>query len=563
MRGKIPRLGDLFIEEGFITENQLQEALRLQKVTKERLGQVLVSMGYVKEEDFLRTLERQLNIEYIDLKVTKLDSQVVQTIPRYLAERHVALIVARDADKVKLAMADPLNVLAIDDVELVTGMEVEPVLATEEDIELAIRRYYGVADKLQGIVADMEKGQQEVRGQMEMAAALADDIEVEDAPIIRLVNSIIEQALKNRVSDIHIEPMENRVRIRYRIDGVLQEVMTPSKNIQGGLISRIKIMADLDISEKRLPQDGRFTIPYEEREIDLRVSVLPTIFGEKIVLRVLDKKNMLVNMEGLGFLPDTLELFKHMIIKPYGMVLVTGPTGCGKTTTLYSILQNLDAQEKNIVTVENPVEYRFDGINQVQVNYKTGMTFAMGLRAILRQDPNIIMVGEIRDLETAQIAIRAALTGHLVFSTLHTNDALGTITRLIDMGIDNFLVTSGVVGVVSQRLVRRICPYCKESYVPSEAERKLMGDKGETEMLYRGKGCSLCNDTGYLGRIPVHEVLEMRQSYREMILEGQSADQIQAAVVADGMRTLWLDGLEKTLRGETTLRELLKIAAVE
>lgn len=563
MRGKIPRLGDLFIEEGFITENQLQEALRLQKVTKERLGQVLVSMGYVKEEDFLSTLERQLNIEYIDLKINKLDSQIVQSIPRYLAERHVVLVVSRDGNRVKLAMADPLNVLAIDDVEMVMGAEVEPLLATEEDIEWAIRRYYSVADKLQGIVADMEKGQQEVNGQMETAAVAADDIEVEDAPIIRLVNSIIEQALKNRVSDIHIEPMENRVRIRYRIDGVLQEVMTPSKNIQGGLISRIKIMADLDISERRLPQDGRFTIPYEDRDIDLRVSVLPTIFGEKIVLRVLDRKNTLVHMEELGFLPDTLEIFKRMIVKPYGMVLVTGPTGCGKTTTLYSILQNLDAQEKNIVTVENPVEYRFDGINQVQVNYKTGMTFAVGLRAILRQDPNIIMVGEIRDLETAQIAIRAALTGHLVFSTLHTNDALGTITRLIDMGIDDFLVTSGIVGVVSQRLVRRICPHCKEAYIPSEEERKLMGDKGEIELLYRGKGCSLCNDTGYLGRLPVHEVLEMKQSYREMILEGQSADHIEAAVVADGMRTLWLDGLEKTIRGDTTLKELLKIAAVE
>ncbi|GAB4258329.1 type II secretion system ATPase GspE [Thermincola ferriacetica] len=557
-------LGDLLVKSGLITRQQLLLALEKQKLSGERLGKILIERNYISETDLLDVLQEQLGIPKVDLFHTALDPETVRSVPEQLARRYQAVAVKKEGRRLTVAMADPINIFAIDDLKLATGCEIVPCLALEDDIMKVINQYYGL-ENIDEAFENVEVGAtQEYREIYDIDEV--DEGLVDDAPIVRVVNSIISQAIKARASDIHIEPQEKGLRVRYRIDGVLQEVMSPPKHVQASIISRLKIMAQLDIAERRIPQDGRIEIAVNNRPIDLRISTLPTIFGEKAVIRILDKGNFLVGIDQLGFLPDTKDRFRKLIRQSYGMILVTGPTGCGKTTTLYSALSELNSVDKNIITVEDPVEYRLPGINQVQINPKAGLTFANGLRSILRQDPNIIMVGEIRDLETADIAIRAALTGHLVLSTMHTNDAAGALTRLIDMGVEPFLVASAVIGVVAQRLVRTVCPNCRESYqVPAAAPERLALQIPDEEalVLYRGRGCGQCNNTGYHGRLAIHEIMEVTPKIRELVNKKASSDIIKDAAVGQGMRTLMEAGRAKVLSGGTTWQEVLRAAFVD
>lgn len=550
------RLGDLLIEVGLITQEQLDKALSAQQRMGKRLGKVLVELGYISEQSMIEVLEFQLGIPHVDLSMIVIDPEVAALIPEAVAKRYQIIPIRREQDKVVLAMADPTNIFAIDDAQLATGLLVEVVIATESDIERAINRVYGVRETVQKAIDQLQSSD---------PFQLPDDLTVaeSDAPIISIVNSLLQQAAKDGASDIHIEPQEKDLRIRFRVDGVLREMMAFPKRIHGALISRLKIMSEMDISERRIPQDGRIKLRFAGRDIDIRVSTLPTIYGEKIVGRLLDQGGAILELDNLGFTALNLQRFNDMCQKAYGIVLVTGPTGSGKTTTLYSALSRYSTAEKNIITVEDPVEYRLPGINQVNINPKAGLNFANTLRAILRQDPNIIMVGEIRDPETAEIAIRAALTGHLVLSTLHTNDAASTFTRLVDMGIEAYLVASSVLGVLSQRLVRRICPQCKEPYVvePNTPEYIFTGaTHGQPLQLYRGKGCPACNHTGYRGRIGIHEVLPVTPAIRALIMQGVSADRIVAAAQQEGMPTMLQDGVQKALEGTTTLAEVMRVA---
>lgn len=558
------RLGDLLVKTGLLSQQQLFLALEKQKLTGERLGKILVDRNYISENDLMDVLQEQLGIPKVDLFQTALDSKVVRVVPEQLARRYQAVAIKKEDRSLKVAMSDPINIFAIDDLKLATGCEILPCLASEEDILKVINQYYGLQD-IDDAFHDVE------------AAGSTDTVEpynieehqeelVDDAPIVRVVNSIINQAIKARASDVHIEPQEQGLRVRYRIDGVLHEVMSPPKHVQASIISRLKIMAQLDIAERRLPQDGRIEINVNNRYVDLRISILPTILGEKAVIRILDKGNFLVGIDQLGFLPETKDQFRRLVRQSYGMILVTGPTGCGKTTTLYSALGELNSVDKNIITVEDPVEYRLNGVNQVQINPKAGLTFANGLRSILRQDPNIIMVGEIRDLETADIAIRAALTGHLVLSTMHTNDAAGALTRLVDMGVEPFLVASSVIGVVAQRLVRQICSNCREVYqVPLGAPERLAMNISDMEesSLHRGKGCGQCANTGYFGRLAIHEIMEVTTEIRELINAKASSDRIKEVAIQQGMRTLIDDGKAKVLTGLTTWQEVMRVALTE
>jgi type IV pilus assembly protein PilB len=558
------RLGDILVEFNVITEAQLQDALKVQKETGVRLGQALIQLGIVTEQRMNEVLEFQLGIPQVALHKYRLDPKVVKLISGELARRHKIIPIERKANKIRLAMMDPLNLVAIDDVQLQTGLEVEPVIATEREIDQVISRYFGLTDSVKQAFGNqlhqMEKEAAAVTELVDLAElANAGD----DAPIVKAVNAFIQQSVKEKASDIHIEPGERHVRVRYRIDGILQEMMTLPKQTHAPLVSRIKIMADMDIAEKRVPQDGRIQIKMDIHNIDLRVSTLPTIYGEKVVIRLLDKTNALFTINELGMQPEVLDVFKKMLKQTYGVILITGPTGSGKTTTVYAGLNQLNDQEKNIITVEDPVEYVLPGINQVQVNTKAGITFAAGLRSILRQDPDIIMVGEIRDGETAEIAVRAATTGHLVLSTLHTNDAAGTVTRLMNMGVEPFMVASSMVGILAQRLVRIICPECKQSYqLPSNDLMRFFLGVGETEpvTLYKGTGCSLCNNTGYKGRIAIQEVMSISKEIRRLIMQKTAADLIKEQAIREGMLTLKEDGMKKALAGITTINEVIRVA---
>ncbi|GAW29095.1 type II secretion system ATPase GspE [Carboxydocella sp. ULO1] len=563
------RLGDILKDAHLINEQQLQLALQKQKESGERLGTLLVKMGMVKEEELIQALEQQLGIPAIRLSRMPLEAEVVRLIPEALAQRYKAIPIRKQNNRLTVAMADPLNVFAIDDIRLSTGLEVEPVIARESEINAAINQYYGLTDSLEKIIENLDE---EEFAEEELGLDQLKEL-VEDAPVVRLVNTVIQQAVRNRASDIHIEPQEKQLRIRQRVDGVLQEMMTLPRKMQAPVISRVKIMANLDIAERRIPQDGRIQLTVEHKEIDLRVSTLPTIYGEKVVLRILDKSRGLLGLSDLGLAPENLQRFEQILKHPNGIFLVTGPTGSGKTTTLYSLLKQINSPERNIVTLEDPVEYTLEGINQVQVNPKTGLTFAGGLRSILRQDPDVVLVGEIRDTETAQIAIQAAMTGHLVFSTLHTNSAAATISRLLDMGIEPFLVATALTGVAAQRLVRSLCPECRQKHwLPvkwlenlglSEDVWQYARREGDRVLVYKPGRCTLCNNTGYIGRIGIHEVLIMSDKLRELVVQKAAASKIEQQAVAEGMITLRHDGVRKVLSGLTSLEEVMRTVFVD
>lgn len=565
-------LGRLLVSEGFITERQLEKAQADAERRGESLQKVLVSMGFVSDKDITESLGKQMGVAFVDLDRVDLDAELARSIPEHLAQRYKVIPVAQRDNKLTLAMVDPLNVLAIDDIRLITGFDIEPVIATEEEILKAISRQFGVTDMV--AVEDTVKeisatdfGAMEIEDEIEEEIALDKLKElVDEAPIVRVVNLIISQAINDKASDIHIEPEVRSVRVRYRVDGVLHDVMSPPKHIQAPMVSRIKIMASMDIAERRIPQDGKIHLRHDGREFDLRVSTVPTIHGEKVVMRILDKSSVMLGLNKLGFAEENQRVFEQVIEKPYGMILVTGPTGSGKSTTLYSCLNKLNTGITNILTIEDPVEYQLPGVNQVQVNTKANLTFASALRSFLRQDPDIIMVGEIRDQETARIAVEAALTGHLVLSTLHTNDAAGAVSRLIEMGVEPFLVASSIIGVLGQRLARTICPNCKESYVPTPEAVKRFGLAmfSDAELsFYRGRGCDHCKMTGYRGRTGIHEILTMSDRVRGLILHRSSTAELKQAAMEEGMRTMQDDGLNKVLSGVTSMEECLRVVYIE
>ncbi len=559
------RLGALLMNAHLISEDQLQQALAKQKKEGGRLGSNLVQMGFVQEERLISFLSQQYGIPSVDVTNFEIDPEVVKLIPSEVAQKYMIIPINRTGSTLTIAMVDPSNVFAIDDVKFMTGYNVEPVVASEGSIKSAIDRYYDSADMLQTVMQDI---QDEINIDI-----IEDDIEdnidlgeikqaVEDAPVVKLVNLILSEAIKKGASDIHIEPYEKDFRVRYRIDGVLYETMAPPKRLKDALTSRLKIMAELDIAERRLPQDGRIKLKMKGKEVDLRVSTLPTLFGEKVVMRILDKSNLMLDMTKLGFEPEALKKLQDAIFSPYGMVLVTGPTGSGKSTTLYSAMGQINNPEINIMTAEDPVEYNLFGINQVQMKEEIGLNFAAALRSFLRQDPDVVMVGEIRDYETAEIAVKAALTGHLVLSTLHTNDAPSTINRLLNMGIEPFLVASSVILIMAQRLARRICHECKQQV---EIPEKTLIDIGLTPKqassitCYQGTGCSNCSDTGYKGRVGLYEVMPIDEQIRELILEGASAAEIKQIAIRNGMQSLRMSALQKLMDGETTLDEVLRV----
>jgi type IV pilus assembly protein PilB len=569
LRALKKKLNEIFLENKLISEKDLKKALAIQKEKGGQLSKILVEQKMVTQKDLVVCLGTQLGIPPINLAKYKIDPSIVGLIPERVARHYLVIPVSKIKNVLSVAMVDPLNIFALDDIKALTRAEIQTMITTTDDILSAIEKYYKpdltrMSDVLQQ-AGFKEKGKRIVELEM------IDETDVgrltkasKQAPIVKLVDTIISEALKNRASDIHFEPFLDRVRIRYRIDGVLNEFFTVPKKIQNALVARLKIMSNLDITQRRLPQDGRFKVRCEEKEIDFRVSVLPTSFGGKIVLRALDKANLSIGLDRLGFLPGPLEAFKEAIVKPYGMILLTGPTGCGKSTTLYSILNQLNTMDRNIITVEDPVEYQVERITQIPVKAEIGLTFASGLRSLLRQSPDVIMVGEIRDGETADIAIKAALTGELVLSTVHTNDAASAITRLVDMGVEPFLVSSSIILIAAQRLCRRICSNCKEPYkVPDEVLQKIGLKVPAGTKFYHGKGCPKCNQTGYYGRMGTLEVLLVDQTVREMIIRGATSSEIKEYACKHGMKTLRENGLEKFIRGETTLEEVLRMTAEE
>lgn len=557
-RSRRKRLGDMLIDAQKLSSEQLSAALDIQRNTGKRLGEVLVSEGFIAQEEIIRLLETQLGIPQINLKRFVIDPKSVRLVPENLARKHVLIAVQNDGVFITVAMSDPLNYFALDDVKMTTGMDVKPVIAAQDDILASIERYYG-GRAAERAVEDFKKEYRILENESEIIG----DSDVNSAPTVRLVNSIIEQAARVGASDIHIEPFEKAVRVRFRIDGVLQEMMKMNKQTLPAIVTRIKIMAQMNIAEKRLPQDGRIETQVDSKDIDLRISTLPTIYGEKVVIRLLNKSSFLYSKEQLGLSRDDIIKFNKIVSNPYGIILVTGPTGSGKSTTLYSILTELNDSKKNIITVEDPVEYTITGINQVQVNVKAGLTFANGLRSILRQDPNIIMVGEIRDGETAEIAVRSSLTGHLVLSTLHTNDAPGAVTRLVDMGVEPFLVSSSLVGIIAQRLVRRICSSCKEEYTADEWEKRLLMynyNMDEKLVLHRGKGCQYCGGSGYKGRTAIFEIMPITKKHRALIDNRATTDELREySIREEGMITLRQNAMNLVLEGVTSIEELLRV----
>ncbi len=551
------KLGDALYDSGKITRQQLDTVLKEQKRTGKRIGEILTDFGYVTEEQVLDALQEQLDIPRVNLEGIAVDLEAVKSISENIATKYTLFPLGFKGNKILVAMTDPLNFFALDDVKISSGKEVEPLLGSREDIKKAIGKYYST--QLVKKAADELSKEQENSG--EDTEDNEEDAEVKSAPAVKLVESIIINAIKSKASDIHIEPFERYVKIRFRIDGELHEVLKPGKDTQGALITRIKILANMNIAEKRIPQDGRIMIRLEDKDVDLRVSVLPTVFGEKVVIRVLSRDGFLIGKEKLGFPPEDLEKLENITRSPYGIFLVTGPTGSGKSTTLYTFLNDINSPEVNIITVEDPVEFLLEGINQVNVNPKAGLTFASGLRSILRQDPDVIMIGEIRDGETAEIAVRAAITGHLVMSTIHTNDAPSAIVRLVDMGIEPYLVATSLCGVMSQRLVRKICPHCKKAYQADSYEKKMLGiEDYQNITLYKGEGCTFCNGSGYIGRTGVYEVMEITRELREAIISGRSTDEIRDMSIEKGMKTLKMASTDLVMKGITTVDEMVKIA---
>jgi type IV pilus assembly protein PilB len=550
------RLGQLLMKAGVITETQLNDALEVHKATGSPLGRVLVELGYATQGAILAVMAQQIGIPYIDFAEKKPDPVAVAAVPRELAARYVLMPVGFDEqNRLIVAMADPQNVLALDDLRIITGYEIRPGISTKDDILAVIEEAYKVAEHVNPDDWDTgvdDLSSEDLSGLSEVTS---------DAPIVKLVNFIISKAVTDRASDIHIEPQEKDMRVRYRVDGVLHEVMRSPRATQSAIISRFKIMADMDIAESRKPQDGHTELTISGHKLDFRVSTLPTVYGERVVLRILRKDSILLRLSDLGFLPGNLERFESSFRKPYGAILVTGPTGSGKSTSLYAAVNVLNDPSRHIITAEDPVEYRLPGVNQIQTNAKAGLTFAGALRSFLRCSPDVILVGEIRDHETAQIAVESALTGHLVLSTLHTNDAPGAVTRLVEMGVEPFLVSSAVDCILAQRLARRLCSDCKEEYVP---EKQVLLDAGFTEdnlpdKLMRAKGCKKCGNTGYKGRMGVHEVLLMSEEISRLTVAEATAEEIKQVAVSEGMLTLRLDGLEKARLGQTSIEEITRV----
>ena len=551
------QLGDILVQDGLVTEDQLFQAFQMHKEQGKALGRVLVDSGFLTESQLVAALAQQIGLEFVDLGDYPVDGSVIASVPGAMCRKHSALpLRVDDEGKLLLAMADPANVFAIDDIRSITGFDVRPVVATRADVLGAIDRYYRADSDLDDLTAVLDSTEED-----EDLTNLKEV--VEDAPIVKYVNLLITQAIQDRASDIHLEPNEGSLVVRYRIDGVLHEIMKSPKNIQSGVISRLKIMSDINIAERRIPQDGRLSVQHQGKKIDLRVATLPTVWGEKIVMRVLDNSNTTLELTDLGFSEHNYSVYGESFSKPYGMILVTGPTGSGKSTTLYATLNQIARPEVNVITVEDPVEYRLAGINQVQVNTKAGLTFAAALRSILRCDPDIVLIGEIRDHETAQIAVEAALTGHLVLSTLHTNDAPSAVTRLTEMGLEPFLVGSALDCVLAQRLARRLCSKCKEAYQPTPealVQARYPWQEGEPPpTLFRPAGCPACSKTGYKGRLALHEVMAVSEDIERLAVERASAAAITEAARLEGMVSLRADGLDKVARGITSLDEILRV----
>lgn len=554
------RLGDILVKAGKITQVQLVEALRRQAIEGRRLGEILVEEKLVTEEDILTVLELQLDIERVNLDYIDYQDEAIRKVPENLCKQHNIIPFKIEGNNIHVAMSNPSNIMIADDIKLITGLNTVKYLASEDEIKKAIESKYKkqYAEK---VARDLIEEEMANELESKKQNQFEESEETKDAPVVKLVNTIIGNAVILKASDIHIEPFEDIVRIRARVDGQLQKMLEIPKNSHNSLVTRIKILANLNIAEKRVPQDGRILTRVNGKEVDLRVSVLPTINGEKVVIRILARNMELIDKQKLGMRNDDLVKLESILSNPYGIILVTGPTGSGKSTTLYAVLSELNTMQQNIITVEDPVEFSINGINQVNVNVKAGLTFASGLRSILRQDPDVIMVGEIRDGETAEIAVRASITGHVVLSTLHTNDAPSTVARLVDMGIEPYLISTSVTGVIAQRLVRKNCPKCSHEYVPKEREREILGIKDNEDIkLIKGEGCPYCNGTGYKGRVGIYEILDINKEVRETISLGENSDKIRECAIKNGMKTLKDACVEHVLEGITTVDELMRVA---
>ena len=564
------KLADFLLKQGVLNKEQFEEALSESKLTGESWEVVVVKKGWISDEELARKKGECFSIPYISLATSTVNPQIAHLLPEDIVRSHKAIPVGIKGTQLQVAMVAPLDLALQDRMRLLTGYKISPMIASEKDIDQAISQHFSIREAAKQTLIDMRMEDLKVAEDGKELSIEELRQGVEEVPVVRLVNSIITGAINSKASDIHLEPQDPEMRLRYRVDGVLHDIMAIPKHVEPSVVSRIKLMADMDITERRRPQDGHISIKQDGKDYDLRVSTLLTVNGEKVVMRILDRSSLIMELDKLGLPPKDEAVFKDLVAKPYGMILVTGPTGSGKTTTLYGVLSQLNTVTDNIITVEDPVEYKLDGINQIQINPQSGITFATGLRTILRQDPNVIMVGEIRDVETAEIAIHAALTGHLVFSTLHTNDAPGAITRLIDMGIQPFLISSSVIGVVAQRLIRTICPDCKEAYEPSGEVLRELDLKAGAELygktvlpqLYRGRGCQYCYQSGFRGRSGVFEMMRVSDELRRLILANEPAGVIREAAVKEGMSTLKSAGLEKVLQGISTIDEVRRAVYV-
>lgn len=545
-------LGKELVKAGLITEEQLEELLS--NINGKSIVKAITEKGYASEKDVARVMAKISGLEFVDLSTYEIDPNAATIISEEIAQKYRLIPIKLDGNKLVVAISDPTNVIAIDDLEIITGYEIEPVVAAESEIMSAIDQFTRIDKEVEELAGGEDYYEAEVD---------VEEAESEDAPIVKLVNAIITEGVRARASDILIEPQDNEVRVRYRIDGVLHDVMKTPKSTQLGMITRLKIISNLDIAEKRVPQDGRFSLIIDGRQVDFRLATLPTIYGEAIVMRILEQESILITLEEMGFLPETLEKFKKSLMKPYGAIIVTGPTGSGKTTTLYASLNMINSESVNIITVEDPVEYRLDGCNQVQVNPRAGMTFATALRAILRNDPDIVMIGEIRDRETALIAVESALTGHLVLSTLHTNDSASAMTRLIEMGVEPFLIASAIDCVIAQRLARKLCDKCKEPYKPDKDFLKSVGytdeDIDKIDVMYRARGCDYCSNTGYKGRTGIYELLLNSDKIKELTIEKATSEEIMKVAIEEGTLPLRRTGLIKAMNGETSIEEVLRV----
>lgn len=557
------RLGEILVIANKINQAQLDEALKIQKEEGMKLGEVLVEKGFVTEYDIIHAIEQQIGIKEVDLGNVQCDKKVLKIVPQKICDKHMLAPFGFEDGKIKVAMADPLNIFAIDDIAISTGLEVKTFIAPKKDIRKFIEVNYST-EQVNKAAEELRKESKESIAQQQQSQNIEEMDDVKNAPVVKMIDKLFKNAIEMRTSDIHIEPFENEIRIRYRIDGKLQTVNVLGRESLGPLVTRIKILGNMNIAERRIPQDGRIITKVGETDVDLRVSILPVVNGEKIVIRILSRDNYKLGKEKLGIADENLKKIDRMVRSPFGIVLVTGPTGSGKSTTLYTELSEINSDDVNIITVEDPVEYTLEGINQVNVNSKAGMTFASALRSILRQDPDIIMIGEIRDNETAEIAIKAAITGHLVMSTLHTNDAASSVTRLIDMGVEPFLASTSLTGIIAQRLVRRICPYCKEEYEASSYEKKILRQPEDKPLkIYKGKGCGRCHNSGYYGRVGLYEVMEMDRELKDAINRTKDPNVLKDIARKNGMTTLEEECIKHVLEGLTTVKELATIAMIK